>query len=97
MPTPMFIDQPADQPYQQQERREDRRYLQLILFPDARFAKIKLASGGQAALADPPAPHLAPVEFRRRKSHRWGFDVNRLFPTKDAHGFSDSVSPCIDI
>src|SRR5262245_4764039 len=57
-----------------------------MLFPCGRSTKVDFASRRQTTLADAPALHFSPVEFRTSKSDRQYFNVTRLLAAKDAYG-----------
>src|SRR6266699_6504617 len=75
MTTPPLVKQPRDEFRLEQDYSTNRQDLCTILIPYSQFAKINLASGHQAAFADPPPLHFPPVKFWCCKPGGWYLDV----------------------
>src|SRR5882757_8525878 len=67
----------------------------MIRFPGGGWLEIDAAPSRKVAFADPPTLHLPPVEFRRRVSDCWGFDVAGFFPVKDPDGNGRGYQPSL--
>src|SRR5262245_10388426 len=88
----MFVQKAGDERGLYKNNRKNKCDLPLVLLPNARIAKINLASGGQAALANAPALHFPPVKHRVCKLHGWRADLARLLSAKDANGNGGCLS-----
>src|SRR6266699_5685054 len=86
MTTPPLVKQPRDECRLEQDYSTNRQDLCTILIPYSQFAKINLASGHQAAFADPPTLHFPPVKFWCCKPGGWYLDVASPLAAKDANG-----------
>src|SRR5215469_16522920 len=86
MTTPPLVKQPRDECRLEQDYSTNGQDLCTILIPYSQFAKINLASGHQAAFANPPPPHFPPVKFWCCKPGGWYLDVASPLAAKDANG-----------
>src|SRR6185369_3216943 len=91
-----FVEQSADQPSLDQDDARNQRELPAVLFPDARLTKQNLASRRQVALANPPAPHSAPIEFGLSVTERLRPDIAGLLSAKDANGYNGGKAAKIE-
>src|SRR3954463_2588433 len=84
MTPPPLEQEQHDEGTLKRSHRADRCNLPTIGFPGGARPEMDAARWRKVALADPPALHLPPVEFRPCVFDGWGFDVTCFFTVENA-------------